>query len=101
MNIFRWRQRQDAELDAELQSHLDAAIRDRIEPGETAEQARANGRREFGNVGLVKEVTREMWGWFFRPVSSGMLSSNATSCVKTQKSAPGSNFALIFSVRPP
>jgi predicted permease len=39
------------------------AIRDRVERGETAERAEAAARREFGNVGLVKEVTRDMWGW--------------------------------------
>jgi hypothetical protein len=58
-----WRQRKDEELDAEIRSHLDAAIRDRIARGETPEEARLNAQREFGNVGLVKEVTREMWGW--------------------------------------
>jgi predicted permease len=61
-NWFRRRQR-DAELDAEIRSHLDEAIRDRIERGESAEQACINAQREFGNVGLVKEVTREVWGW--------------------------------------
>jgi len=61
MNI--WRQRKDVELDAEIRSHLDEAIRDRIARGETPDEARANALREFGNVGLVKEVTREMWGW--------------------------------------
>jgi predicted permease len=39
------------------------AIRDRVERGETPERAEAAARREFGNVGLVKEVTRDMWGW--------------------------------------
>jgi putative ABC transport system permease protein len=58
-----WRQRKDEELDAEIRSHLDEAIRDRIARGETPDEARANALREFGNVGLVKEVTREMWGW--------------------------------------
>ncbi len=58
-----WRRSKDEDLDAEIQHHLDEAIRDRIERGETLEQARANAQREFGNVGLVKEVTREMWGW--------------------------------------
>src|SRR5262245_35570775 len=62
MNIFRWR-RKDAELDEEIRSHLDEAIRNRIERGESPEQARANALREFGSVGLVKEVAREMWGW--------------------------------------
>src|SRR5512139_653789 len=26
-------------------------------------EARNDALREFGNVGLVKEVTRDMWGW--------------------------------------
>jgi putative ABC transport system permease protein len=62
---FDWfrRDQREAELDAEIRSHLDEAIRDRIERGETPEQARANALREFGNVGLIKEATREMWGW--------------------------------------
>jgi len=59
----RWRQRKDDELNAEIRSHLDEAIRDRIERDEAPKQARAHALREFGNVGLVKEVTREMWGW--------------------------------------
>src|SRR5262245_4105939 len=58
-----WPQRKDEELDAEIRNHLDEAIRDRIERGESPDEARANALREFGNVGLVKEVTREMWGW--------------------------------------
>jgi putative ABC transport system permease protein len=58
-----WRQRKDEELDAEIRSHLDEAIRDHIARGEAPDEARANALREFGNVGLVKEVTREMWGW--------------------------------------
>jgi len=52
-----WRQRKDEELDAEIRSHLDEAIRDRIARGESPDEARANALREFGNVGLVKEVT--------------------------------------------
>jgi predicted permease len=63
MNIFRWQKHKDEELDAEIQSHLDEAIRDRIARGESLNEARTNALREFGNVGLVKEVTREMWGW--------------------------------------
>src|SRR5262245_31702762 len=62
LNWFRRKQRED-ELDEEIRNHLDEAVRDRIERGESPEQARANALREFGNVGLVKEVTRDMWGW--------------------------------------
>ncbi len=58
-----WRQRKDEDLDAEIRSHLDEALRDRLARGEAPDEARAHALREFGNVGLVKEVTRAMWGW--------------------------------------
>jgi predicted permease len=63
MSFFPWRRRKEEELESEIKGHLDRAIRDRIERGELSEQARENALREFGNLGLVKEVTREMWGW--------------------------------------
>lgn len=63
MNLFRWRQRKEDDLNAEIRHHLDEAIRERLARGETFGEARANALREFGNVGLIKEVTREMWGW--------------------------------------
>lgn len=58
-----WRRRQDAQLDEELRSHLELAIQDRIDRGEPPEQATAAARREFGNVLLVRETVRDMWGW--------------------------------------
>jgi len=60
--LFR-RQRREEELEEEIQSHLRMAIRDRMERGESAEEAELAARREFGNVGLIKETTREMWEW--------------------------------------
>ena len=60
--LFHRRQRQE-ELDEEVQSHLRMAARDRTEHGESAEQARTSAVREFGNVTLVKEVTRDTWGF--------------------------------------
>ncbi|MDX2041405.1 MAG: permease prefix domain 1-containing protein [Acidobacteriota bacterium] len=62
MNIFHWKHRKDEELNAEIQTHLNEAIRERMERGESAEEARRNAQREFGNVGLVKEARQEMWG---------------------------------------
>ena len=58
-----WRRRQDAQLDEELRSHLDLAIQDRIDRGESPEQAAVAARREFGNLILVRETVRDMWGW--------------------------------------
>src|SRR2546422_11069819 len=39
------------------------AARDRVDRGDRADEAEQASRREFGNVALVKEITREMWGW--------------------------------------
>jgi len=61
MKFRLWRRREN-DLDEEIQTHLEMAIRDRMERGESAEQARSSVLREFGNVGLIKEVTRDMWG---------------------------------------
>src|SRR5215475_10220438 len=64
MKLPLWRRRRrDEELEEEIQAHLEMAKRDRMERGQTAEEAQEYARREFGNVELVKEVTREMWGW--------------------------------------
>jgi predicted permease len=62
---FPWTRhaQRDDDLDAEIRNHLEMSIRDRIDRGESPDEARANSMREFGNVGLVKEVTREIWGW--------------------------------------
>ena len=66
MNLWNWlfhRRQREEELDEEVQTHLRMAAQERIEQGETAEQARTSALREFGNVALVKEVTRDMWGF--------------------------------------
>ena len=57
--------KKDRQLDEEIRSHLDMSIRDRVERGEAPADAEAAARREFGNVALVKEVTREMSGWMW------------------------------------
>jgi putative ABC transport system permease protein len=39
------------------------AARERVERGIEVKEAQRAARREFGNVSLVNEVTRDMWGW--------------------------------------
>ena len=63
--VRRFLRRTGAEEDlrAELQSHLELDIRQRKERGDSADSARQAALREFGNLGLVTEVTRDMWGF--------------------------------------
>jgi putative ABC transport system permease protein len=57
----RWKR--EKELEEEVRSHLEMAAQDRVERGATKAEAERVAKREFGNVGLVKEVTRDMSGW--------------------------------------
>ena len=60
--LFR-RRKVETELDEEIRFYLEQETQLRIDRGETPEQAREAARRDFGNVTLVKETTRQMWGW--------------------------------------
>src|SRR5467141_13260 len=59
------KRKREGELEEELQNHLKMAARERAERGEAGEEAERAARREFGNVELVREVTRDAWGWGF------------------------------------
>jgi predicted permease len=60
--LFR-RERFDRELEEEMRFHLEMKAQDHREAGMDAQQARYAARRQFGNVTLLREVSREMWGW--------------------------------------
>src|ERR1051326_3677509 len=63
---MRWplrRRSKEAELDEEILAHLAIEAKQRVEAGEAQDEAEFGARRDFGNVGMVKEVTRAMWGF--------------------------------------
>ena len=57
------RRRREAELEEEIHFHLAEEAEEQIEAGLPPEQARTAARRNFGNVTLIRELTRETWGW--------------------------------------
>lgn len=64
------RSRRERELDEEIRTHIEMAIEERVARGESRTNAERAVRREFGDPGRVKEVTRSMWGglWMDRLV---------------------------------
>jgi macrolide transport system ATP-binding/permease protein len=64
MGLLNWLWRRgeiDRDLDAEIRSHLDMAVADRIAQGEEAKSARLAAMNEFGNVLQAKEDARSVW----------------------------------------
>ena len=89
MKIPLWRRGQDEDLQEELESHLRMAIADRVARGETLTEATRNAQREFGNVQLVHEVTRDTWGW--KPIEQ--LAQDVRYACRTLRRTPG--FAIV------
>ena len=60
---FWRRKRRNEELNEEIQAHLTLAEREEMESGQTRKEAQLAAHREFGNISMAAEVTRDMWGW--------------------------------------
>jgi predicted permease len=57
------KRRHEEELEEEMRSHLKMAAREGMDRGADPKEAECAALREFGNSSLVKEVTRDQWGW--------------------------------------
>ncbi len=53
----------DADLDEEMRLHRELREHEQIEAGVAPEEARSAARRRFGNDLVLREESREMWGW--------------------------------------
>src|SRR5712671_6990034 len=62
--LFR-RNRTAQQLDDEIEFHLEQQIVENIAKGLNSEEARYAALRTFGNPTVLKEETRETWGWIW------------------------------------
>src|SRR5271157_3928872 len=58
-----WRNKRNRDLEREIRAHLELEEEEQRDAGVAPDEAHYAARRAFGNVSLIKEVTREMWGW--------------------------------------
>ena len=60
--LFR-RSRNTQRLASELQFHIDLQIAENIAAGMSPDEARRAARLTFGNPAVLRETTRDTWGW--------------------------------------
>lgn len=60
--LFRRRQRYD-DLSVSIQEHIAERAEELMQEGMARAQAEQSARREFGNVALVEQKSREAWQW--------------------------------------
>ena len=56
-----WTRRRD--VDDEIESHIEEKTAELIDAGLSPPEARLRARREFGNLALIAENSRSVWGW--------------------------------------
>src|ERR1700730_2768350 len=71
------RRRVYRDLSEEIREHLEEKIEELLASGVSREEAVAAARREFGNVTLIEQDSREVWRWpslesFFADVRYGL-----------------------------
>jgi len=97
MNLWRrfrgWHGRDD-ELNEEIRAHLAMAVQDLIERGETRAQAEQIARKELGNELLIKEVTRDMWGW----TAIERLGKDLQYALRQMRRSPGFSFIAVLTL---
>lgn len=93
MNLFKRRANRreiEADIDAFLAEKADALVKDGLSP----EEARQRARREFGNVTLAKELSREQWSW--RPVEQ--WASAARYALRSLRRNPGFTATVLLTL---
>ncbi|MGB9414727.1 MAG: ABC transporter permease, partial [Acidobacteriaceae bacterium] len=90
---FRLAKQKD-ELSEELRAHLRMAMADRMERGESEDEARRNAMRELGNVPLIEDVTRGMWGgvWLERVLQ------DVKYALRQLRRAPGFSVTVVVTL---
>ena len=63
LRFFVNRQQFERDLDEEMRLHKELRQQEYRRQGNDPESARYQAQRQFGNDTLLKEVSREMWGW--------------------------------------
>jgi predicted permease len=88
------RDRLDRELDEEMRFHIEMKTRENLEAGASSQEAHHAAQRTFGNLTLLREVSRDMWGF----TSLESLARDFRYAARTLRKSPGFTLMAILSL---
>jgi predicted permease len=94
LNRLCGRHRRYDDLSASIREHLEERTEELMEEGMTRRQAGQAARREFGNVALMEQRSREEWQW---PALESML-ADLNFTLRRLKKSPGFGITVLLTL---